>query len=138
MIVTLLSCRPGTLEATSWAIPRTELGSSEVVPRQQHRRRGGALAFAEHLALGARQHELDLRPGDALDAVDRLVELSLQRALVGHLLLEVAFAEALFFEQFEAGLGVAEQPRAGERDARLRRSGWTAPRAPCRCSAAGS
>ena len=32
MIVTLLSCRPGTLEATSWAMPRTEVGSSAVVP----------------------------------------------------------------------------------------------------------
>ncbi len=32
VIVTLLSCSPGTLEATSWAIPCTELGGSEVVP----------------------------------------------------------------------------------------------------------
>ncbi len=46
------------------------------------------------------------------------LELALQRALVGDLLLEVAFAELLFFEQLEARLGVAEQARAGERDAR--------------------
>ncbi len=32
MIVTLFSCRPGTLEATSCAIPRTEAWSSALVP----------------------------------------------------------------------------------------------------------
>ena len=119
MIVTLFSCRPGTLEATSWAIPRTELAVERARPRQQHRGRGGVLVFAEDLVLGARQHELDLRAGDALDAVDRFLELALQRALVGDLLLEVAFAEVLFFEQREARLGVAEQVRARQRHARL-------------------
>ncbi len=32
VIVTLLSSRPGTLEATSWAIPLTEVGGRVVVP----------------------------------------------------------------------------------------------------------
>ena len=32
VMVTLLSSRPGTLEATSCAMPRTEPGSSQVVP----------------------------------------------------------------------------------------------------------
>ena len=35
VIVTLLSCSPGTAEATSWAMPRTELGSRAVVPERR-------------------------------------------------------------------------------------------------------
>ncbi len=119
MIVTLLSWRPGTLEATSWAIPRTELGSRIEVPDSSTAAEAALWPSPKIWFWALGQHELDLRPGDALHAVDRRFELALQRALVGHLLLEVAFAEALFVEQFPARLGVPEQPGAGQRDARL-------------------
>ena len=100
-------------------MPRTEVELSELVPAEQHGGGGCVLAFAEQLVLGGGHDELDLCAGDPLDVVDRLFELALQRALVGDLLLELAFAEARFFKQLEAGLGVAEQPGAGERDAGL-------------------
>ncbi len=93
-------------------------GAHVAGPAEQDRRGGGVLVFAEELVLGAGHDELDLRAGDALDVVDRLLELALQRALVGDLLVELAFAEARFFKEREAGLGVAEQAGAGERDAR--------------------
>ena len=56
------------------------------------------------------------------DAVDRLGDLALERALVGDLLLEVGGAELLLVEELEALVGAAGDGDAlgGERDARLR------------------
>ncbi len=77
------------------------------------------MVFAKDLALGAGQHELDLRSRDTLHRVDRLCQLPLQRTLVSDRLLEVAFAKVLFFKQREVRLGVAEQAGAGQGHARL-------------------
>ena len=93
-------------------------GAQRAGAAEQHGGGGGVLAFTKKLVLGVGEDELDLRAGDPLDVVDRLFELALQGALVGDLLLELAFAEARFFKEREAGLGVAEQPGAGESDAR--------------------
>ena len=93
-------------------------GAHVAGPAEQDGGGGGVLAFAEELVLGAGHDELDLRAGDALDVVDRLLELALQRALVGDPLVELAFAEARFFKEREAGLGIAKLAGAGERDAR--------------------
>ena len=76
-----------------------------------------ATAVAEELVLRVGQHELHLRGADALDLLDRLVELTLERALVGDLLLEVRGAELLLVEQLKAGLRLLpEQARRGQRD----------------------
>ncbi len=99
MIVTLFSRSPGTRGGDELGDATHRGGAHGARAAQQNGGGGAALVFAEELALGVGQDELDLGAGDALDVVDRLLELALQGALVGDLLLEVAFAEARFFKQ---------------------------------------
>ena len=90
----------------------------------EHDRGGGRRRLVgEQVVLG--QHELDLRVLTP-STRERPGDLTLQRALVGDLLLEVGRAELLLVEELEARL---EPPPvadtlAGERDARRRHGGF--------------
>ena len=90
---------------------------------QQHRGARALAVVAEQLVLLVGEDEVDGGGVDALDLLDRLVELALERALVGDLLLEVRGAELRAVEQLEAGLGAADSEQAGrrQRDPRLAR-----------------
>jgi len=115
VIVTFDSSRPGTDEATSCAMPRTDAGSIDVVPvnRTAASWRSG---FLRTLTL-ALEGQLDLGAGDAWMLSIVCASCPAARADMS-LLLKVAFAEARFFKQRESRLGVASRPNR-ERNARL-------------------
>ena len=102
-------------------MPLTALGSRVLESDSSTEALEDWAVVAEQLVLLVGQHEVHGGGVDALDLLDRLVELTLEGALVGDLLLEVRGAELRAVEQLEAGLGAAdaEQAGRGQRDPRL-------------------
>ena len=80
---------------------------------QQHRRGGLVLRGGEHVLL--RDREVHDRGLHTVDRLQRLVQLGLQPARVGHVLLQVGRGHALAVEHRVAAVAVVHQALAGHR-----------------------